>query len=569
MPVARTIGGMVIDSTSRFGDRTAFLWKPSWMAEPRKYQPISYREVFEMARALASYLWTVLGLKRGERVAILSENRPQWGISYLAITGSGLVVVPVDSQLKDAEIGHILRDSEAKAIFLSLPFLDRIRERREAIPSLRHIICFDGSGGYEEVTAFEEILETHGDFTYPNPDLSPDELAAIIYTSGTTGVSKGVMLSHRNLTSNVEQSIKAINVSEEDRMLSILPLHHTFECTCGFLAPFSVGASVAYAESIAKISEIMMEVRPTVMLVVPAILERMYARTMKGIKGKRFGPIKLKVALAISSALRKAVGKGVEKRIFSEIHKRLGGSLRFMVSGGAPLRKEIAEGFYKLGLLVLEGYGLTEASPVVSVNREWDFKFGSVGLPLPGVEVRISDPGEDGVGEIIVKGENVMMGYYKNPERTAETIKDGWLYTGDLGRIDGDGFLYVTGRSKDVIVTGLGKNVYPEEVEAELSKSQFIAEVLVLGRKVPDKGEEVHAMVYPDMDALDSYASEHGVKMDERAIEELIKGEIRRLCRNLAPYKRVSSFQVVYEPFVKTTTMKIKREIYRQRIIGA
>jgi long-chain acyl-CoA synthetase len=205
----------------------------------------------------------------------------------------------------------------------------------------------------------------------------------------------------------------------------------------------------------------------------------------------------------------------------------------------------------------------------VSVNREWDFKFGSVGLPLPGVEVRISDPGEDGVGEIIVKGENVMMGYYKNPERTAETIKDGWLYTGDLGRIDGDGFLYVTGRSKDVIVTGLGKNVYPEEVEAELSKSQFIAEVLVLGRKVPDKGEEVHAMVYPDMDALDSYASEHGVKMDERAIEELIKGEIRRLCRNLAPYKRVSSFQVVYEPFVKTTTMKIKREIYRQRIIGA
>lgn len=519
----------------------------------RKGQYVEYTcgETAEKATALAGKL-TALGLAPGDRVGLLSDNQPEWGIAYLAIVGFGMTAVPIDRLLKSGEYQRILEDSGAKAIIVSEAYIDDVKGISDTLPELAHII------------PLEETLQ--GDLADPAPvtEIDPDDLAVLIYTSGTTGQPKGVMLSHKNIMSNVISCSQSISYSRGDNFLSVLPLHHTFECTAGFLAPIYEAATVTYVGSLKSrdIIDTMKETKATIMLAVPLLYEKMYSGIMRKIKTQ---PPHLKFILGASMSIVKLAEKFNKKighAVFRSLREKGGfGSIRFFVSGAAALPPEVAEGFERLGMVILQGYGLTEASPVVSVNRFDSPKHDSIGPAVPGVEVKILNPDDAGVGELIVRGDNVMQGYYKNQEATDEVLKDGWLYTGDSARIDEDGHLHISGRLKNVIVTKAGKNIYPEEIESELSLSPYIAEVLVVGA-VGDSGEEsVKAIIFPDYE----YLEQENLPSDDASVTALLDGEVKARCANLADYKRVKAFELRTEEFPKTSTRKIKRFLLQQQ----
>ncbi|MFH0777880.1 MAG: AMP-binding protein, partial [Candidatus Eisenbacteria bacterium] len=384
------------------------------------------------------------------------------------------------------------------------------------------------------------------------------------FTSGTTGAAKGVVLSHGNISFDVRAVLEAIPLNENDRLLSVLPLHHTFESTAGLLAPLSRGASVTYARSL-RSKEILADLlacKATVLLSVPLMYEKMAIGIKRAVAR---APLRTRLPggslIWLSAFLKRRLGVGAGRLLLRALRAKSGlGSLRFAVSGAAPLSRDVQEFFGVLGVSVLEGYGLTEASPVVSVNRPGRLRPGSVGPPLPGVELRIAEPDLQGVGQVLVRGRNVMKGYLDSPEVTAQTLVDGWLHTGDLGRVDAKGCLYICGRSKNVIVTRAGKKVFPEEVEAVLVASPFISEVMVTGEKGAIQGrEEVHAAIYPDFEQLQVYGAENAIALSEELIKDIMRREVRRLCSRLPDYKKVRSFSVRNEEFPKTSTKKIKR----------
>ena len=362
------------------------------------------------------------------------------------------------------------------------------------------------------------------------------------------------MLTHGNLTSNIIATSQFVSIQNDDhdRLLSVLPLHHTYECTCGFLTALYQGASIYHAENLRRIPENLAESRATVVLGVPLLFETMYRRIEKGIREN--GERKFRFAKAVAS-LCERFGFRIRRRLFKPVHDGLGGSLRLLITGGAAMNPEVSRGFRDLGINCIQGYGMTEASPLIAVNREANPKDSSVGMPLPGVEARIVE------GEITVRGPNLMLGYYKNPHATEETLEDGWLHTGDLGHLDKDGFLYVSGRKKSVIVTPNGKNVYPEELEAHLNDCRFIAESLVWGGPWSDPAlTEVQAIVVPDVEALDE---EFGASnYDDERIQKVIAEVVKQVNRVLANYKRIRQFSLRHEEFEKTTTRKIKRYLY-------
>jgi long-chain acyl-CoA synthetase len=377
-------------------------------------------------------------------------------------------------------------------------------------------------------------------------EMGPDDLVAIVYTSGTTGRSKGVVLTNRNMVSNIRSFVRHAKVNEEIHTLSILPINHVYEATCGILAPVYLGGTISFCESLKKVASNIEEVKPNFVMGVPALYEKMYNRIIRGIDSSFLGRV-----LFRTRPLRGIVTRG--------IRGKLGGDIRF-ISGGAALDPEIAKGIRNLGVKIFQGYGITETSPVISFEYDGMIKEGSVGKPIPGVKVRIHEPNEEGVGEILVKGPNVMREYFNNPEATEGAFTDGWYCTGDLGFVDDEGFLYVKGRLKNLIVTANGRNVYPEEVEQELLKSPYIEEIMVYGKKISSFVEEVHALVYCNQDSIDLHAKERGIEhLTVGDIEDIIKSEIRKYGKNLAEYKRVKKFRIREEPFPKTSTRKIKR----------
>jgi len=547
-----TLKELVERSPGEYRNKTALQYK-----EEGEWRRISYKKLGSLVNHFGAGLVN-LGMGKEDRVAILSENRPEWAIAYLSAASYGGVNVPIDAQLKKGEIWQILKDSASKFLIVSCAQLNKVKEIDSKLPELRSIVVIDDHEGYsiddfvflslrkkDKLKAFQtfegvmnsgKILEEGKDYSRK---VSLDDLVALIYTSGTTGKPKGVMLSHRNIMSNVNAAYQVIPYGEADNFLSVLPLHHTLECTAGFLVPLFGGATISYVESTAKIAENMQEVKPTIMIAVPKHYDAIYKGIMRRIKSNRLANM-----LYNSGIGRKLIAKGVLRR--------LGGKLRFFVSGGAPLEPELIKNYKRLGISLAEGYGLTETSPILTANPLTKIRAGSVGLPLPGVEIRIDNPGEDGIGEIVAKGDNVMLGYYKDPEKTKAILRDEWLYTGDAGYIDKNGYLHITGRRKNVIVTEAGKNVYPEEVENELLKSRFIQDVLVIGYT------KVNALVRPDLEEL--YAAK-GKEVSDKRIEDIIKGEVNKYCKNLAPYKRVAKIKLWYEEFPKTTTLKTKRAI--------
>ncbi|MDP3024434.1 MAG: AMP-binding protein [candidate division Zixibacteria bacterium] len=553
-----TIPQMLRRSARLFSDSIALsAWKDV------KYYSITYEELENKVGFFARGL-NSSGIRKNDKVGLLSENRPEWGIAYLGILSSGGIIVPLDPLLRCSEIEVLIRDSGMKGLVTSAKFITDIFEIKKKIPGLDFLICMDENKG-DGILSFSEILDKGKENKTELPGAVPDDTAVIIYTSGTTGKSKGVLLSHKNIMSDIWGTKEALKLYPEDVFLSLLPLHHTFECTAGFLIPLSGGSRVTYARSL-KSKEILEDVKNngvTIVLGVPLLYEKLFTSLRKNIQKKSF-LTRTFFNLSFNSVktFRKLSGINLGKYVFKSLRKKAGlFSLRILICGAAPLPSIIPECFDLLGIKFLQGYGLTETSPVLTLNPDVKPKYSSVGLPIPGAEIKIFEPDKDGVGEILAKGDMVMKGYYNNPEETDKVLKDGWLYTGDSGWKDKDGYFYIVGRRKNVIVSSAGKNIYPEEIENQLIQSPCILEALVLGKKVSG-GEEVEAVVVPNLEYIQQL---QGDKIpDEEKLRLLMKQEIEKCCEGIADYKRVKHFQIRKEEFEKTSTRKIKRFLFKQ-----
>ena len=534
------------------------------------YAPISYLQLAERVEQLSDGLLG-LGLAKGDRVGVLGENRPEWAMAYLAIHRAGGIVVPMDSKLKEQELRHILDDSGTKYVIVSQVHLSDVMEVAPKVPSLVRIICMS-KVPEKGIECLDSLVGMSAQWkTKDSPSL--EDLAVILYTSGTTGFSKAVMLSHRNIMSNVSSLARAIPFTPEDIFLSILPLYHTLEATGGFLVPLFGGCSIAYARGLTskEILEDIRDSRASVILGIPLLYEKMHASMMRAIQSKPpFIRALFRTNLGLTKAMRGITGWNAGGVLFKTVRRKAGlDSIKYFICGGAPLPREVGRAFVNLGFTFLQGYGMTESSPVLTLNRPGKAKPESIGFPIPDVEIKLENPDERGVGELVAKGPNIMMGYYKNPQATSLSIQDGWLYTGDLARKDKEGYYYITGRSKNLIVSAAGKNIYPEEVEAQLLKSPYIAEVMVLGFQNPQtKREEVQAIIYPNSETLDSFAKANHKTMTPEDVERIIGDEVHKQCNELADYKRVKKFQLRSEEFPKTAIKKIKRYLVAGKTVA-
>ncbi|QBG48865.1 long-chain fatty acid--CoA ligase [Verrucomicrobia bacterium S94] len=525
-----------------------------------RWQTRSFRQLRERVWHVSEML-VELGVQEGDRVAIYRENSPEWFELYHGIVGIGAVAVPVDAKLRESEVRHIFRDCAVSVAFCSCRMAENLLEMKERIPELKHLVMLDcnerNAHLCEELEcemygalfdAVHEKAMTDGR-AFDRLSPSPASPASFIYTSGTTGRQKGAVLTHRNFLANVESIDRSLRFSKEDNFMLILPLHHSFAFTCTVLVPIFKHCQVSLVESLKTIKADMADASPTIMLAVPLLLDKMLARVMDGVNAKKMARIMFNAGLA------KVIGKKVKEG--------LGGKLRLVVSGGAPISPATLEGWNKLGLLVVEGYGITETAPVLSVNPLDAPKVGTVGLPLKGVEIRIDKPNAEGIGEICAKGDNVMQGYWNNPEETAKVLRDGWYHSGDLGRFDEDGYLVISGRKKSLIVNREGKNIYPEEVERQVLKSKLVLECLALGyREAEETGERVGLIVVPNQEIIDGMHTHEGANLTDEVIEELVRKDVREKLKALADYKRPRKIEVRFEEFEKTTTQKIKRYLY-------
>lgn len=501
---------------------------------------------------LKDYLLDI-GLKPGERFAVIGENRPEWAVSYLAICRAGLVCVPLDPLLGEGEILHILRESGAQGVFTS-------ENQRYKIDAVRHQLKH-----FQWVISMNDISQLTAAREHPDPVCDPRSLAVLIFTSGTTGTSKAVMLSHENILANIRAALEVIGVRADDRFVSVIPMHHTFEGTVGFLLPLYTGAAVHYPPSLKPVELIatMKEAGVTLMVAVPILFEKLLNGVQRKIKS---APATTKIFFSTLSGISSLL-PFLRRPLFTKVRREMGlDRLRIAVSGGAALPERVAYGLSMFGIPIIQGYGLTETAPVLTVNPLEKPKAASVGKPLPGVEIKIHEPDANGIGELIARGPNIMMGYYNNPSATAEIIRDGWLHTGDLGYQDADGYFYITGRQKSLIVTQTGKNIYPEELEEKLIKSPWIKEVLVVPRIEPaTRKEEVCALIFPDYEKLEQYSIDRSITLSEAEVQQIFKQEIQKINEELPVYKKITRFEVREEEFPKTTTLKIKRHMFVDR----
>ncbi|MDP8206102.1 MAG: AMP-binding protein [Candidatus Electryonea clarkiae] len=548
---------LIDKSANDFGDKPVFR---TWDGE--EYAPLSYTTLRDRVHALARWLLSQ-GIGKDDNIAVLGENRHEWAASYLAIQMTGAIVVPVDSMLPAPGIRHVLSDSGAKIIFASSRFLEILAEV-ENIPTLERWICFDKEK-IENSLYLEDLIKEGQklDMAFPKRDL--EETAAILYTSGTTGHSKGVMLTNKNIMSNVASASRIFPIGPEDTFLSILPVHHSFEATTGFLLPMYCGCCITFSKSLKRndILEGISSTGVTMMVGVPLVYEKMHAGILRGARKK--GKEKLLKYLFKVVAVGEKVGLDLGKKLFKSMLENAGfGTVKFFISGGGPLDPETGIFFNRLGIRLMQGYGLTETSPVAHATPPWQLNHICVGHLIPGVEHKIINANDQGVGEVCLKGPNIFKGYYKNEEATKEAFtKDGWFKTGDLGIIHKDDFLQITGREKAMLVTAGGKNVYPEEIEFYLNRNEFVAESVVMGiPRAKGMGDDIAALIHPDYEAVDLHFEKIGKKPTSEDIHQLIKGEIKKIQVNLADYKRIKTFRIHQDEFQKTTKRTVKRFLY-------
>lgn len=576
----RNLVDLFLKQASRYPSRAALRFKRAGV-----YHDISWLEFRDYVVRVGLALQR-MGIRKGDRVALLSENRPEWVYTDLGSLSVGAVVVPIHATSSVKEIHHILSHCAASTIFVSTAEqLARIDELRKDLPALTYVIAFDAAQDRDpDCLRFQPFIASiqaqdqsdMAHFQLLVGQVSLDDLATIIYTSGTTGPSKGVMLTHRNLLANCYDAKEALPIGENDIALSFLPLSHVFERMAGYYLAILCGATIAYAENMKMVPQNLLEVKPSLSCAVPRFFEKMRAEIQAHAEhvptwrrrilewarevGQRTSPYRLqRKRLPPWLAVQQIVAK---KLVYSKVYTQMGGRLRFFVSGGAPLAREIAEFFYTIGILILEGYGLTETSPVISVNRLESFKFGSVGRPLRQVETRIASD-----GEILVRGPSVMKGYYQDAEATREAVRDSWFHTGDLGKIDSEGYLYIIGRKKDIIVTSAGKNIAPQNIENAILADPAISQIVILG----DGHNFLTALVVPDFEQVKAIL---GLPADiipaalvQRAdVHSLIAQRIEYRTRDCASHESIKYFTLLAREFSQdreeiTLTLKIKRKV--------
>lgn len=525
------------------------------------YRSITFHDLRRKVNSLARAL-----LEREEKpvVGITGMNSVAWAVTYLATLRAGGIVVPIDRELPVSEMLTILHYSGANIIFFDEKYADDFIE----VLSSRNIrMVAMNTAHCEGIPVFNDLIREGAGSSAHLPDAwDCDAPASICYTSGTTGQAKGVVLSQNNILSNVRQMRQIVDITVDDVFLSILPVHHTFECTCGFLFPVTNGSSIYFCRGIRYVAEDMVNSKATIMMAVPLLWEAMYRKIFGAIQSMKGGPFKYRLGLTIASVSEVLGRRGIRKKVFSKVHDKLGGTMRLCISGGAGISPDVVDGFLKLGFSFIQGYGLTETAPIISVNREDANRIGSVGPVLPGVSVRIEYPDPEGNGEIITRGPNVMKGYFNNPEATAEVLSDdGWFRTGDYGHIDDDGFLFITGRKKNVIISKNGKNVYPEEIELKIGQDLNILECMATGKKTEAKGEEIWLIIVPNMEKFIEYAEENNFSLTTEYLAEYMKKIVRDFNSSQPIYKRIARFIIREDEFPKTTTRKVRRkEVLRE-----
>lgn len=579
-----TLKDMLAGSADKYAKNPAF-WVKTKKGQP--YSPISYRLLQHDVNAMGTCM-TEMGWQ-GKRIAVMGQGCYEWIVTYLAVMNGIGIIVPIDKELSGPEIENLLRTAECDTIFCTKAECSKLK----GLPSIRNLVVMDFygdrldeeevpddsnlnlekyEGWFEQeeekkvyVTSWRGMLRDgdqllkSGKDEYLKAEVDPDALAVILFTSGTTGNPKGVMLSHRNITVNIMDVCRIAHVTTTDKTLSILPIHHTYECTLGMLLVLYRGASTAFCEGMKYITQNMKEAQNTVIIVVPRVLEMINDRIQKGIeksgKADTFQNI-----MGMNKKLRK-MGINLSRTIFKSIRNELGGKLRLVITGAAALSPTIYRNFEDLGITVLQGFGMTECTPLISgtpmsAPKERYRKAGSVGVPVKTGEVKIIDKDENGIGEILFRGPNVMMGYYNMPEATAEVLEeDGWLHTGDLGFMDNEGWIYLTGRKKNIIVTKTGENVYVEEIEEYINQSPYIEDSMVF--PYDNNGEEiVGVQILPNMEYVQTKL---GYEPDREELKDLYKKVIQELNQGMAVYKRIRAVFVRKDDFVRTTTRKIKR----------
>lgn len=532
------------------------------------YQAKTYKEFREEVDALGTAITKLLNLK-DKRIIIIGENQYGWYLSYMALLCGAGMAVPIDKELPQNEIENLIKRSEADAIIYSPKLSEVIKKVKKDNTNVKYYIEMNSDKPLKDedvgikflVQAGKNIIKS-GDKDFEKIEIDPEEFKVLIFTSGTTSNSKGVMICNRNLAANINCIPSYITLYPSDRLFSVLPLHHTYESTIGFLYPISQGASIAICEGLKYIVNDLKESEPTAILAVPLLVENFYKKIMDSIKKSHKDKL-VKSMMGITNAL-KAIGINCKRNVFKEIYANLGGKLRIIVSAAAPMDKNIAQWFTDLGIIFLQGYGLTETAPIAALTPEYKTTVGSVGKAVVGADIIIDNPNENGEGEILIKSPTLMLGYYQDEAETKKAIRDdGYFHSGDVGYMDKDGFIYITGRSKNVIVTQNGKNIYPEEIEGLLQNIPEIKEVMVYGKEPTaednkgknDKELIITARIIVDNDFIQET---YGEKTEEE-IHDIIWDKIKEVNKKLTSYKYIKKLEIKHDEFEKTSTMKIKR----------
>ena len=537
-----------------YAERPAYKIK----VEEGKYQTYTHKEVRDMINALGTALID-LGLK-GKRIAVIGENRYEWEIAYLSIVCGTGIVVPLDKSLPANELELLIERSDIEAIFYTKKYSDIIQNIRYSEKNkLKHLISMDSDEHGEEIYSQKELIQTgkklieEGNKEFLKAQINPKEMNIMLFTSGTTSKSKVVALSHENVCTNLMDIGSVLDVTQEDVFLSILPIHHVFECTVGFLFSLYKGAETVFCDGLRHIVENLNEYHVTVMACVPGIYERIFMIIRKKLEKQG----KLEKILENEEKYKNS-SMQEKKEVFKEIHDMLGGKIKLLISGAAALDKTIEEKYRLLGLNLVQGYGLTETSPVVAVGTNKNYKLGSIGKTVPSVEAKLVDVNDDGIGELVVRGSSVMLGYYENEKVNKKSLQDGWFYTGDLAKIDEEGYIFICGRKKSVIVLKNGKNIFPEEMENLVNKIEGIKESFIFG-KIQSNDEnniKINVKIVFDRDIIKDV---YKVEKDEEIYKVLSK-KIKEVNQTMPSYKAIRGMLLTEEPLIKTTTNKIKRQ---------
>lgn len=553
----RTYREMIEYSTKNYAKNIAYTYKKDYTAKEVEYVEKTYEQVGKDVKAFSTLLLNKN--LEGKRVVLIGNNRYEWCITYFATTTGNMVIVPMDKALPDNEIESLVKRSEAEVAVFDKKYAEVMKKiKKDDSTNLNMLICMDEIEDIE-IEKFSDLLNKgnklveSGDKKYDKIKVNPNEMSIMLFTSGTTNEPKAVMLSQKNICANLTDIACWVKLYPTDRLLSFLPIHHTFECTITFLYGFYCGSTVAFCDGLKYIQKNLAEYKISIFVAVPLVLETMYKKITKAIEEK--GKTKLINTMSkISNALLKCK-IDLRKVFFKQVLDNFGGNLRLVLYGAAPMNKDTIVGFNNLGIDLVQGYGLTETSPVISAETDKEKRPGSVGLVLPTLEAKIINPDENGEGELAVKGPSVMMGYYKNDEENKKALKDGWFYTGDYAYIDKDGFLFITGRKKDIIVLKNGKNVYPQEIEFLINKLPYVTESLVYQREKSNTDTMLCAKIVYDKDIIKDVL---GDKKEEE-YKNIIWNEIKEINKTLPVFKHIKNIDITTEPFVKTTTQKVKR----------